>query len=319
MEEISYTIQRAIVEKIETLASLKNFCYVNKNNYNFCKTNPNLIIDMIIKLLEIDYRDPGNFIYIANNVVYNQNMTPRDILKLYMKFFKESKIVSNGNNITSFPIYPNMKHCDLHNNKLHNFPIQPEMEICILNNNKIKNFNSQPKMKWCEINTNQMETFAMQKEMLWCSLNYNNLKDFQTQPKMQVCEMMYNNLNNFSTQPEMLHCNLFFNDLKNFPIQPKMEQCYLGLNLLTYLPRQPNTSSCTIQNNPQKRIDGHPFEYGELPNYMYPATSHETRRLWKIRHGYHPEDMIFPEDEYDMYDEMENENSDMSGYESEEM
>ena len=86
----------------------------------------------ILELYKVDYTDPTNFIYVINNKkiddykIVNGNWNYNGLLKLYMKFFNKKNIECEED-ITSFPIYPNMTHFDVRDNQLTSFPIQPNI------------------------------------------------------------------------------------------------------------------------------------------------------------------------------------------------
>lgn len=166
---------------------------VNRMFYNYIEN----IFRSKIKRYQIDYKDPSNFIYIANETSISECKIGdawnfKKIIELYMKFYYNEKISYIWKDIASFPVYPNMIYCNLYRNILKTFPIQPKMTHC--------------------------------------KLFINNLETFPVQPQMQRCDLSGNKIKSFPVQPKMTHCNLYMNDLETFPVQPEMIYCNLGGN-----------------------------------------------------------------------------------------
>lgn len=57
-----------IIENLNSLEDVQNFCSINKNNYNMCKDYSQIICKHILKIFSVDYKDPTIFIYVYNNV-----------------------------------------------------------------------------------------------------------------------------------------------------------------------------------------------------------------------------------------------------------
>ena len=206
-EKIPVEIILNIIKKTSPY-NLYKICSQNKHYSEICKNNFNVIAKYYLDKYEVNYTDPGNFIYKYNNTNINnfKNETGWNysgLFRLYMKMFNEYRIRCNNMNITSFPIYPNMIEFYGDNNKLKTFPIQPKMEIFSGDNN-------------------QLTTFPIQPEMIFFNAVNNHLSSFPIQPKMEVFNGDKNYLRSFPIQPKMEIFSGDDNQLTSFPIQPKM-------------------------------------------------------------------------------------------------
>ena len=201
---------------------LKSFCSQNRSFYNMCKANSSYIYKSYLEKYKVEYQDPGNFIYVINNTTpeqykINNRWDYKGLYKLYMKYFNNETIdystpldisdLSVSGNMTSFPIYPNMKNFIGRNNKLTKFPVQPRMEVFSGDYNKLKSFPIQPEMKEFYGNANLLETFPIQPKMIKFYGSANKLKKFPVQPLMEIFIGDYNQLQCFPVQPKMRICS----------------------------------------------------------------------------------------------------------------
>ena len=146
--------------------SIENF-RKNQNEYNLLdQTKKENIVKSLLEKYKVEYDDPTNFIYVANNTTF-EKVDLFSALQLYMNFYDEEIITYPNQNITSFPVYPKMKSCDLNSNKITKFYIQPEMDYCSIYNNKLTEFPVQP-------------------EMIFCNLYNNHINHFPEQPKLKI-------------------------------------------------------------------------------------------------------------------------------------
>ena len=86
-----------------------------------CFENKSSISRHLLRIYQVDYKDPSNFIYIYNNVSI-QDYKDQDnkwkypsLLKLYLKNYK-IEYIELREKITSFPIYPSMVYFSGPNN-----------------------------------------------------------------------------------------------------------------------------------------------------------------------------------------------------------
>ena len=97
-------------------------CKTNKELYGICKNYSNQLSEKLLKYYKVNYNDPTNFIYIADDIDFNDIKNDKDFkkkaFKLYLKFYYKKKIICISKKITSFPIYPRMKRVILKNNNL---------------------------------------------------------------------------------------------------------------------------------------------------------------------------------------------------------
>lgn len=168
--ELTYDIFYQLIDKIDSIETLQNYCLSNKQISELCNENKSYVSKSLLKNLQVNYKDKSNFIYIYNKVKQEDYINDDDdktlkynlILKLYMKSYYLKSIDCRNLNITSFPIYPNMTHFYGNGNKLKNFPIQPNMQFFYGENNKLNNFLVQPKMKEFHGDNNYLFSFPAQ-------------------------------------------------------------------------------------------------------------------------------------------------------------
>ena len=154
--------------------NLYKICSQNKHYSEICKNNFNFIAKYYLDKYEVNYTDPGNFIYKYHKTGINNfkdwetcKWNYPGLFRLYMKMFNESIIdcMNKNMNITSFPIYPNMIEFYGENNKLTSFPTQPKMVKFYGRDNKLTSFPIQPKMELFSGNNNQLTSFPIQPKL----------------------------------------------------------------------------------------------------------------------------------------------------------
>lgn len=167
---------------------------------------------------EVDFQDPTNFIYVANNVKikdYKRNgvWLYKEIKKLYMKHYNK-KTIKVEKKITSFPIYPNMLDFYARNNNLTTFPVQPKMSTFYGHDNKLKSFPTQPEMEVFFGNDNQLTNFPIQPNMDTLHIGRNKLTSFVYQPKLEAAFVRGNN---FKKEPEQKDVVFYDDDWYSYP------------------------------------------------------------------------------------------------------
>ncbi len=140
-------------------------------------------------MFKVDYTDPNNFIYRYENVdissVKNGDSFDIDkIYELYMRYYELTDI-DYGLEITSFPVYPNLKRLDISNNQLKTFPVQPSLEWLNIFNNNLTYFLVQPEMKICYITCNKLKHFPTQPELEWLTISNDIFLKIDIQPKLK--------------------------------------------------------------------------------------------------------------------------------------
>jgi hypothetical protein len=206
---------------------------------------------LILEYYKVDYIDTTNFIYIYNrkstyNYLSNGEWDYIGLVQLYMKEFITKFI--RCQNISSFPVYPNMEFCELNNQqnseyKITSFPVQPSMVDCSINYHNLKTFPVQPKMEICSLVSNKLESFPVQPAMISCNISKNYLESFPSQPNAISISVNDNNLKTLSIQPNMKHCFINNNCLESFPIQPNMTLIYIDSPGHLTLSKQPKLKS----------------------------------------------------------------------------
>ena len=223
-----------------------------------------------LKLYDVEYTDPTNFIYIMNNkqmedyvTLIGDNWDYNGLLELYNEFFNQREIKCQNKGITSFPVYPNMKYFYGAGNRLTSFPTQPNMVYFSGDNNELTSFPIQPKMKEFSGEGNQLTSFLVQPKMIFFEGNNNQLMSFPIQPTMEIFFGIDNQLASFETQPKMKEFLGDNNQLSSFPIQPNMENFSARNNQLTSFPIQPNMKYFDGDNN---RLTSFPIQ-PKMPNF----------------------------------------------------
>ena len=167
---------------------IKDMCSLDSALNDYCKdpVHKKRISLLFINKYKIDYADPNNFIYKYNHQDINNYKNPdgtwklQNILKLYSRAFYLQTINCNNLDITSFPIYPNMKIFYGNHNRLTSFPIQPRMEYFHGDNNQLTKFPIQPKMILFHGDNNQLTKFPIQPKMIRFEADNNKLTHFAT-------------------------------------------------------------------------------------------------------------------------------------------
>ena len=124
-----------------------------------------------LKIYQVDYKDPSNFIYVMNNKDIQDYKSDKSwnypsIFKLYMKYYYTTKIICNDKKMTTFPIYPNMETFEGNHNQLTSFSIQPNMKYFLGRKNQLTSFPIQPNMLHFSGEHNRLTNFPIQPNML---------------------------------------------------------------------------------------------------------------------------------------------------------
>ena len=91
-----------------------------------------------------------------------------------------------NNQLTSFPIQPNMEEFFGSDNQLTSFPIQPKMKIFDGSDNQLTSFPIQPNMGFFHGENNQLTSFPIQPKMKEFYGSNNQLTSFPIQPNMEI-------------------------------------------------------------------------------------------------------------------------------------
>ena len=167
MTILNSDIYYLIIKQMD-IEDLQNFCIINKYVSQICSKYKSNISKHFLKVYQVDYKDPSNFIYLYNNVKIEDykefgKWEYHSLLELYLKNYK-NLIIKCSKNITSFP--PKMINFSGYDNQLTSFPIQPEMEDFHGVNNRLTSFPIQPKMINFYGNRNQLTSFPIQPKMI---------------------------------------------------------------------------------------------------------------------------------------------------------
>jgi hypothetical protein len=186
-----------LVDGYLDIQDIQKFSLLNKELHYFCKNNSNIFSKRLLNNYQVNYKDPGNFIYRINNKNINDYKINNiykypSILKLYMKYYYIDKINCSCLNISSFPIYPNMTHFYGDDNQLTTFSIQPKMIHFYGSNNKLTTIPIQPKMIH----------FSLFNPITFYGKN-NALTTFPIQPNMTHFYGLDNKLTAFTIQPDI--------------------------------------------------------------------------------------------------------------------
>lgn len=230
MSKLSDNIKFQLLKKMN-FEDLEKFCSEDENFVNFCSKNKDSIAKMFLNKYKVEYTDPTNYIYLANNAKMDDYKNSDGtwefglLLTLYAKSYSK-KHISYTDGMTSFPIYPNMINFHGPDNDLKNFPVQPKMTECEISHNmNLKSFPVQPNMR----------IFSGEE----CGLT-----NFPIQPKMTHFYGDYNLFKTFPIQPEMKEFHGESTPLKSFPTQPKMKVFYARETPLTSMSFQPKIETC---------------------------------------------------------------------------
>lgn len=165
-DDIKFEIVRNVLPH-----ELKNLC-INKEWCRFLRENSEYICKLMLMRCDVEYKDGGNFIYKMNNVDMSEYKEDdkwryKSVLKLYMRYYDMEMIDCTDREITSFPMYPNMKEFSGGYNKLRFFPVQPKMVRFFGEHNKLRLFPVQPEMKEFHGAYNELKYFPVQPKMVY--------------------------------------------------------------------------------------------------------------------------------------------------------
>lgn len=128
MDKLPYELFTDILLQIDDINSLANFCKSNHMAMQLCKLYRVQLCKSFVERYHVDFNDPHNFIYIANDankadVFNNDEPDYCKIFRLYSKFYDHKEIKLNKYaRITSMPLYPNVQKLDCSFNNLKTLP-----------------------------------------------------------------------------------------------------------------------------------------------------------------------------------------------------
>jgi hypothetical protein len=196
------------------LSDFFNLCESNENYKSYC----NEISRIYLSKYKVDYKDPTNFIYVANKTsikkyIDNDYINYTSILWLYYQYYDETNISLKylKKKITSFPIYPKLIKLNVSGHSLTSFPSQPNLEELYINHNRLTSFSVQP-------------------NLVKLHIQYNNLTFIPTLPKLSLLIANRNRLTSLSIQPELVDLDISYNPLILFIEQPKLEYVEISDN-----------------------------------------------------------------------------------------
>jgi hypothetical protein len=263
-----------ISKHIDSPEDLDSFCRISLQNSKFCKTYKNYFIKKMFKTLKVDYKEPGNLIYIYNkksiNDFYNGTWDLVGIYKLYMNLYKEEEIiVYNNKNLTHVPILPHiitlklldcnviycptqpsMVDCNMEENNLKSFPIQPSMVTCNLSKNKLVSFSSQPRLTDLYLDDNlitDMKFGVSHRNLFALYMNKNKLSKMDWTGASQSLDTVYFDSNNIDS-------------LDWYGCPRSLTKIYLGNNRITKInwDNIPNLTDLDLSRNNLDKLDGKP-------------------------------------------------------------
>lgn len=254
MNNLPVEIFEEVLLKINDLPTLSNFCKSNKAARELCKIHRVALCQRLIRIYEVDYKDPTNFIYVMNGVTRRTVIKKGKVdycraLHLYANFFYEKVIVCSNKNISSIPLYPNVQKLVCDGNKLKTLPEgMTKLVYLDCSENKIK---SLPK----EMN-----------ELIHLDCAYNELRSLADNyfPKLEYFDCSINNLITLPIgMQELIHLNCSDNMLTSLPDHiHNLEFLNCSHNRLKELPN--DISNLTFLNCSQNRFKELPLRLFKL-------------------------------------------------------
>ncbi len=234
---MNFVRELLFVKTVNNYKDLHFFCQKKKNEV-FCSKYNSLVKKKMFKLIDLEYKEPKNFIYVMNNVKFSEikdksgKYNYDKIYDLYLKFLHENQIFCKNKKITSFPFYPYLEYLNISDNNLDNIPVLPNLKHLEISFNNIKHFKEFPKLEYLSIHEQK------------------NLTKFEPQPRLKELRITYNNLKTFPSHNNLIYLDIQGNKLlSKIDVQPKLETLYITETSIKTLPTMPKLKDLEIHWN----------------------------------------------------------------------
>lgn len=204
-----------ILLNLNSVDTVRSFCEISSFHLKICKKYSHDIAKRLIDIYQINYEDPGNFIYIMNNTTIDTCKNTDDsynykkIFRLYLNYYDQEEIYCLNKQITSIPIYPKLKDLTCSYNELTELPNMPNLIELNCDSNKITKLKIYNKLQIIFCRDNLLTEIPLYPKLthLYCEMNeLETLPDF---PLLEVLMCDNNNINTLPAYPNLkeLHCD----------------------------------------------------------------------------------------------------------------
>lgn len=208
-----------------------------------------------LKKYEVDYRDPGNFIYKMSGTkleaVKNDDGTfdLDAVYSLYNQWYYVDEINCTKKGVTSIPVYPNLKGLICTFNNLKKIPSLPSLQKLFCYNSGVEEIGMCPVLRVLEIQRNKLEKLMPfpRLEKLTCS--YNNLKELPEMPSLRFLFCEHNQLTSIPQLPMLEVMICYRNDLEELGSYPKLSLLDCSHNKIKRLGDMDSLISLECQEN----------------------------------------------------------------------
>lgn len=167
-------IKFSIVKHLNDVDDFKSLILVDKSWNTYWKNNKEYVSKLLLQAMEVEINDKSNFIYVMNDVDYNEEMTYYSKLKLYSKFNNDTEIDCALHGITSIPRYPKVIILSCSDNDLEYIPPMESLEELYCYYNKIKTLSKMDNLKILHCYKNLIKIMPKYKKLKEL-ISYNNL------------------------------------------------------------------------------------------------------------------------------------------------
>ena len=165
---------------------IQKLCSSNKHYNTLCKHYREYISKAQLKRYQVDYKDPGNFIYKMNGVEFDPKRSYYDIFKLFLGWFYEKEVYCGSKEITSIPNYIFITWLDCNNNLLTSLPQFPNLEYLDCSENQLTSLPDLPKVETLDCSENQLTFLPELPNVVDLVCFSNNLSSLPDLPNISI-------------------------------------------------------------------------------------------------------------------------------------
>lgn len=130
-------IKFTIVKHINDIDDFKSLLSTNKKWNTFWNEHKEYICKLLLQAMNVDYKDPSNYIYIMYEEDHKLDRSYYDLLRIYSKSNNKIDINCSSLGITSIPKLPKLKELCVCDNKLTSIKINSDLEVLCCSGNEL--------------------------------------------------------------------------------------------------------------------------------------------------------------------------------------
>ena len=237
--------------------ALNDLCKKNKKIRDECKIHKTELVKAFLKKYQVDYQDPTNFIYFDSktNTFIPKPDDLQKVFDLYLVHYTKTNIEIEGKNITSIPVFPNLKELRCQNNKLTQIPTMPFLQILNCRNNQLTQIEVMSKLVELNCAYNKLTTLPIFIELGFLSCGDNQLTTVPTMPNLKDLYCQNNKLTQIGEMPKLKELWCQNNKLTQIGEMPILRYMYCYNNKLTEIESMSKLKELKCQNNQLTKIE----------------------------------------------------------------